>query len=154
MAQLLKPERNELIYRRKLLGSRNTMAFAGGTVPFPKEEWQTFYDTWVDTDPKDSFYGFVYCGGCMDFVGSARYAKNAETGEYESFILIHASHRNSGYGRWAVKLLKEKARENGIDALHAHVRRSWNCSGFLEKTGFTETGSDEDTIHYVLDTRN
>ncbi len=150
MALLIKPEIDELAYRRKLLASDKTMAFAGGPRSFEKEEWQTFYDACVDTDPAQSFYGFVFCRSCNDFTGSASYAVDPETGECRIFILIHGSHRKEGYGRWAVRLLKEKAAENHIRSLHAYVRREWQADGFLKKTGFVKAGCDDTTVHYEL----
>lgn len=48
MTQYLKPEREELEYRKKLLGSSCSMSWNHGTISFPEEEWDHYLDQYVN----------------------------------------------------------------------------------------------------------
>ena len=50
MTQYLKPEREELEYRKKLLGSSCSMSWNHGTISFPEEEWDHYLDQYVNSD--------------------------------------------------------------------------------------------------------
>ncbi len=152
MAILIVPEINELAYRRKLLKNRSTMEFAGGPVSFEKEEWENFWNTNVNTDPREAYYAFIFCRGCLDFTGEVSYRKDPDSGRYLIFILVEGFRRNAGYGRSGIELLKEEAKKNGISELYAVVDRKSQAHGFFLKTGFEKVEEDEDTITYLLRT--
>ena len=148
MAILIIPEINELSYRRKLLKNRKTMDFYRETISFEKEEWEAFWKNHVNVDHTHSFYGYIFCDGCMDFTGSAAYCRNEETGRHECFVLIEEFRRNDGYGREGVRLLKETAKNYGIDELYATVDKDSSVIGFLKKVGFEEFEHNGDQVVY------
>ena len=50
MIRLIKPKYNDLIFRQELLSDPDTMSYNkkyGGTIDFPKEKWENWYDRWI-----------------------------------------------------------------------------------------------------------
>ena len=64
MTQYLKPEREELEYRKKLLGSSCSMSWNHGTISFPEEEWDHYLDQYVNSDGSSALGRFIYCDHC------------------------------------------------------------------------------------------
>ena len=143
MPELIKPERSELSFRRKMLENLHTMSWLGHTISFPKEKWDCFYQKTVMADPEERFYRLIYCPGCNDFVGSIAYMLNRETGRYEMELLIDASRRLCGYGRWALGALKSAAKKQGISSLWVRIAKTNTAFEFLEKYGFVRAEEDE-----------
>ena len=47
---LVKPTFDDLWFRQKLMADEETMSYNakwGGTIPFPKDEWEPWYEAWV-----------------------------------------------------------------------------------------------------------
>ena len=52
MLTLVKPNIDDLWFREKLMADEDTMSYNakwGGTIPFPKDEWEAWYDAWIKT---------------------------------------------------------------------------------------------------------
>lgn len=143
MPELIKPEMSELSFRKKMLENLHTMNWLGETIPFPKENWQDFYDSYVLADPSEKYYRLIYCPGCNDFVGSIAYAHNPETNRYEMELLIDAHRRLCGYGRWALGALKKAAKKSGIPSLWVRISKTNTAFEFLERHGFSRVCEDE-----------
>lgn len=143
MAELIEPEKSELYFRKKMLGNPHTMDWLGKTIPFPEEEWQEFYDSYVHADPSQRFYRLIYCRSCNDFVGSVSYELNHETGRYEMKLLIDSGRRFCGYGRYALNAIKKAAKEAGIPSLWVRIDKSNTAYDFLERNGFSRACEDE-----------
>ena len=92
MPNFLEPTFEELQYHQKFLKSRKTMAFHHGTKEFPKEEWKSFYQTWVK-DNADREYKLVFCPGCQEIL--ERFVANAKQNHYD-YILIRTYADNPG----------------------------------------------------------
>lgn len=145
MPELIKPEMDELSFRKRMLENLHTMNWLGETIPFPKEEWKDFYDSYVLADPSEKYYRLIYCPGCNDFVGAVSYALNSETNRYEMELLIEANRRLCGYGRWALGAIKSIAAKHGLPALWVRISKSNTAFDFLERYGFERVQEDEST---------
>ncbi|MBP5408190.1 MAG: N-acetyltransferase, partial [Bacilli bacterium] len=59
MLNLYIPKIEDLWFRKQLLEDKETMSYNdkwGGTIPFPKELWQDYYNNWINKDPRNRFY--------------------------------------------------------------------------------------------------
>ena len=61
----------------------------GGTIPFPREKWDEWYDFWV-RNPSKRFYRNLVTGNSKCFVGEAAYHYDKELGVYLADIIISA----------------------------------------------------------------
>ncbi|MBQ7992598.1 MAG: GNAT family N-acetyltransferase [Solobacterium sp.] len=143
MPEFVKPEFSELSYVKKLLENKNTMDWLGQTIPFPREEWQSFYEKYVEADPKDRYFRLIWCPGCGDYVGMISYFHCQKTGNHEMALLIDSARRMCGYGRSGLRELKKAARSTGISTLHARVPKTDTAWDFLERYDFEREGEDE-----------
>lgn len=150
MAYLVKPELNELNYRRKLHESALTMSDLGGAEAFPKAEWSSFYNRYIEADPKEFLYRYIFCPSCNDFVGEAQWKYDTEKQRYEIQIIVEHSLRLEEYGRKGIALLEKEAKEYGIDALYACTDRKNPAVGFFEHLGKKKAEEDQDTVTFLL----
>ncbi|MBR3348774.1 MAG: GNAT family N-acetyltransferase [Solobacterium sp.] len=151
MPELIKPEMDELSFRKKMLENLHTMNWLGETIPFPKENWKDFYESHVLADPSEKYYRLIYCPGCNDFVGSIGYEFSRETNRYEMELLIDAGRRLCGYGRWALGALKNAAKNAGISSLAVRISKTNTAYEFLEKYGFSRKEEDGDSYLEVCE---
>lgn len=150
MANLVRPELSELKFRKKLHESANTMSYAGGIEPFPKEEWKGFYQKYVEADEKQYLYRLIFCPACNDFTGEAGWQYSAEHERYEIFLLVISSLRRQGYGRKGINLLKKEAQANGIDHLYAVVEKTNPAVGFFEHLALDKDSEDDKTVTFRI----
>ena len=148
MARLIRPEKEELAFRRKLYESKSTMRQLGGPVPFPKEMWDEFYRDNVQTDPEKVCYRLIFCGGCNDFVGEAYYRRLGDTDTAECGVLIDASRRMSGYGRSGITLLEKEAFRHGIRRMTAYVPAESGGAGFLKHMGYIPAEETDRNVRF------
>ena len=50
MLEVIRPELYEMSFREYLMADEMTMSYNakwGGTIPFPREEWEDWYDAWI-----------------------------------------------------------------------------------------------------------
>ena len=62
MVKLYKPKINDLWFKELMLSDEETMSYNlmwGGTIPFPKEEWEDWYDYWIVNHDNKRFYRYV-----------------------------------------------------------------------------------------------
>ena len=77
MVELYKPKVEDLWFREKLLSDADTMSYNhawGGTVPFPKQKWESWYDRWVRCHDHRHFYRYIQENGT--FLGESAYHFN------------------------------------------------------------------------------
>ncbi|WP_051208899.1 hypothetical protein [Butyrivibrio sp. WCD3002] len=58
MLELIKPELEEMSSRESFMADEETMSYNakwGGTITFPKDKWNSWYDAWVRKPGKDRF---------------------------------------------------------------------------------------------------
>lgn len=145
MPDFVKPDLDELAYRRKLLSNRRTMNFGTGTEDFDKNKWDSWYDTWIGSDPSDRYYRLIYCSGCGYFVGETGYERT-EDGSALIHLLIGADNRESGYGSSGLKHIASVALENGMDTLSVRMHRSSPYFKYMKRRGFRPAAQDGEFI--------
>ena len=76
MLVLYKPELEDLWFREELMGDPNTMSYnhaSGGTIPFPKEKWVSWYQKWIVPDESKRYYRYLQNEETKQFVGEIAY---------------------------------------------------------------------------------
>ena len=118
-----KPRIEDLWFREAMLADPDTMSYNaawGGTIPFPREDWDDWYDYWV-ANPDRRFYRYITTGESRAFVGEAAYHYDAELQVYITDVIIPAKSRGRGYGKAGLKLLCEAAKKAGITELYDNI---------------------------------
>ena len=116
--RLHKPELDDLWFREKLLSDPDTMSYNnkwGGTIPFPQEKWNDWYQQWVAENDGRHFYR--YLSDEDKFVGEAAYHYDESRDVYLCSLVVLSGERGKGYGKEGLKLLCEAAKENLVDVL-------------------------------------
>ena len=148
MIELYRPERKDLWFRRQLLSDEETMAYNhawGGTISFPEEDWDGWYDRWV-ADPGDRrFYRYLTEAGC-GFVGETAYHYDDSLGGFIADVIVLAGYRGRGFGGRALDLLCSCAREAGMEWLYDDIAADNPAVGMFLRRGFTEDRRTEDKI--------
>ncbi len=87
----------------------------GGTIPFPEEEWDGWYDWWLARHDGDRFHRYLVDAEGGDFVGEVAYHYDESGRMHLAGVIVIASRR--GRGREGLRLLCEAARERGVRVL-------------------------------------
>lgn len=114
-----------------------TMAYNhayGGTIAFPKDKWEEWYNRYMFDDSK--FYSYIMDGD--NFVGTMSYRYDERDKIYKISILIHAKYRGKGYGDFALKSLCKIAKENGVKELYDDIAIDNSSINLFLKNGFVE----------------
>lgn len=120
--ELYKPKLEELYFREMMLNDIQTMSYNkayGGTIEFPKEKWQKWYDRWIINHENKRFYRYIKINGT--FIGNVAYRFDEERSIYIIEIIIYAPYRGKGYGHKALLLLCDIAKANGISELYDDI---------------------------------
>lgn len=138
---LKKPMFDELEFRQKLMADENTMRYNhnyGGTIPFPKENWESWYKRWVLDNSKDYFYRYIFDENINQFVGEVSYHKKQELDFYSYFcgIIVLDKYRNKGYGKTGLLSLCNAARKNGLKYLSDDIAIDNPSLALFLKVGF------------------
>lgn len=149
MLELYKPKKEELYYRRALLGDEATMAYNakwGGTIAFSRQNWDSWYERWLLADEKERYYRYLYSWKEQSYVGEVCYRYDALYGEYIVSIIVEAKHRGKGYGGTGLRLLIEAARQNGIEKLCDDIAIGNPSVKLFLREGFREVWRNEDCV--------
>lgn len=118
------PDYHELFFRQNLLSDPETMAFNRGKEPaqdyhpetgcidFPRENWALWYDCFIGREP-ELFYAVLADGRTP--LGEVSYYTD-ENGCHPN-ILLKKRHRGKGYCAPGLRLLCQRAFENGAERL-------------------------------------
>ncbi len=113
------PTVDELRFRERMLADPQTMSYNrawGGTISWPREKWQLWYDHWI-AHPEKRFYRYLQDEETGDFVGEIAYHWDHEEDLYLADVIVYAPYRGKGFGRTGLRLLCRAARENGVSKL-------------------------------------
>ena len=135
-----KPQIDDLWFREALLADPATMSYNaawGGTIPFPREEWENWYDFWVK-NPEKHFYRYITTGKSRSFVGEAAFHYDGERQLWMTDIIISAKNRRQGYGKAGLELLCAEARKAGIRALYDDIAADNPGIALFLRCGFRE----------------
>ena len=149
MIKAYKPSLEELSFRESLMADPETMSYNdawGGTIPFPKEDWEDWYDYWMNAPESRMYYRYLYDDTAGCFVGEIAYHFDEDRNIHICDVIVLAKYRGRGYGSEGLRLLCEAARENGIAVLYDDIATdnpSWKL--FL-KNGFEIDYQNEEVV--------
>ena len=147
MLETVTPGLEDLWFRERLLADEETMSYNhawGGTVPFPEEKWQKWYDHWI-VHPDDQRY-YRYLKDENGFVGEIAYRYDPEYDGYVANIIIFSAFRGKGYGAEGLELLCAAAKENGITVLYDDIAVDNPAVRLFLRHGFYEDHRTEEKI--------
>lgn len=146
--KLYKPKLEELYFREIMLNDERTMSYNrayGGTIAFPKDKWQSWYDRWVINHENKRFYRYLKVNDT--FIGNVAYHYDEERRIYITEVIIYAPYRGNGYGYKGLLLLCDVAKDNGISELYDDIAIDNPAISLFIKCGFEEI---EKTDEYIL----
>jgi len=145
--ELVVPSLEELWFRESLLADEETMSYNhawGGTISFPKENWQDWYEYWIINHDNERYYR--YLKDKNGFVGEVAYHYDSEYDGYVADIIVYSAYRGRGYGSEGLSLLCNAARENGIEVLYDDIAIDNPAISMFLKQGFYEEYRTDDKI--------
>lgn len=149
MLILHKPTLEELSFRQELLADEATMSYNhsyGGCIAFPPEKWETWYEKWLKTDTNRYFYRYLYNEELKTFVGECAYHWNEEEQKHICNVIVHSRYRGKGYGKEALLLLCEAAKDNGLTELWDSIAIDNASIGLFLHCGFVEASRDAEVV--------
>ena len=151
MLTLYKPNLEDLWFRESMLEDEETMSYNhhwGGTISFPKENHQSWYNYWIINNENKRYYRYVK-DDQDNFVGEIAYHYDKQYDGYVTNVLIHAKYRKQGYGTEALRLLCLIAKENGITTIYDDIAIDNPGISIFIKMGFIEKYRTEEIILLV-----
>ena len=148
LIKLYQPRVEELWFREKMLGDKETMSYNhawGGTILFPKEKWDKWYSEWIANCDNNYFYRYIQDNEV--FVGEVAYHFEKEHAIYIADVIVYAPYRGSGYGKKGLQLLCENAKENGIKEIYDNIAIDNPAAVLFERCGFVE---EYRTAEYIM----
>ena len=147
MLELVTPAPEDLWFREKLLADEETMSYNhawGGTIDFPKEKWQEWYDFWIVSPEGHRYYRYLKDEN--GFVGEVAYHYDPEYDGYVADVIIFSAYRGRGYGAEGIRMLCEAAKENGISVLYDDIGIDNTAAALFLKLGFYEAFRTKEKI--------
>lgn len=148
MLEICVPEYEELRFRQEMMADEDTMSYNrawGGTIPFPEEDWEEWYDYWIVNHENKRYYRYVRDAEGR-FVGEIAYHYDSGEQKYITDVIIHAKYRGRGYGGAALDMLCDAAKENGVTELYDNIAVDNPAIGMFIRHGFSEDYRTEDAI--------
>ena len=149
MIKCYQPALEDLGFRESLLADPDTMSYNnawGGTIPFPREKWESWYQYWIGNPEGKRFYRYLQDEETGEFVGEIAWHLDEKRNIHICDVIILARYRNRGYGSEGIRLLCEAAKRSGIAILYDDIAAdnpSWKL--FL-KNGFEISSRDDEVI--------
>ena len=147
MLKVVKPELEDLWFRESMMADIETMSYNdawGGTIPFPKEDWEEWYTLWVRNSGQERYYRYLKDDANKVFVGEISYHFDKLRNIYLCDVIIKAEFRRQGFGTQGIQLLCEAAKANGVEALYDNIAADNPSAHLFLKNGFSiEFQNDE-----------
>lgn len=142
------PKIEDLWFKETMLADPDTMSYNhawGGTISFPEEKWQTWYEHWIK-NPDDKRY-YRYLKDDSDcFTGEIAYHYDEDLDIYLANVIVYAPYRNKGYGSQGLDLLCAAAKEHGILFLFDNIAIDNPAVSLFLKHDFVEEYRDNDIV--------
>ena len=150
MLEVVKPELEDLWFRESMMSDRETMSYNdawGGTIPFPKEDWDEWYTLWLRNSGQERYYRYLKDDANKVFVGEISYHFDKLRNIYLCDVIIKAEFRRQGFGTQGIQLLCEAAKANGVKALYDDIAADNPSTHLFLKNGFSiEFQNDENVM--------
>lgn len=147
MLKVVKQELEDLWFRESMMADIETMSYNdawGGTIPFPKEDWEEWYTLWVRNSGQERYYRYLKDDANKVFVGEISYHFDKLRNIYICDVIIKAEFRKQGFGTQGIQLLCEAAKANGVEALYDNIAADNPSAHLFLKNGFSiEFQNDE-----------
>ena len=149
MINIYIPKLDDLWFRQMVMADEETMSYNhhwGGTIPFPKESWEDWYDYWVANSDGKRFYRYLKDEVSDEFVGEIAYHYDEEQKIHIADVIVYAKFRGRGFGEQGLSLLCEAAKTNGIDILYDNIAIDNPAIKLFLKLGFYEEYRTDEVI--------
>jgi len=149
MLTVYKPRYEDLWFRQQLLADEATMTYNhawGGTIAFPKERWQSWYDFWVRNPEGQRYYRYLK-NEAGDFIGEIAYHYDDDDAIFLADVIVYARYRGKGFGGQALDLLCGAAKENGVSVLYDDIAIDNPAISLFLKHGFREERRTKETVY-------
>ena len=149
MLSLYKPELEDLWFREEFMNDPDTMSYNnawGGTIAFPKEKWEAWYNKWIIRHENERYYRYLLNVETNEFVGETAYHLDYSKNIYIADVIICAKHRGRGYGTEGLKLLCMAAKDNGLTILYDDIAADNPSVRMFLNNGFTMDYQTDDII--------
>ena len=146
---LYTPKKEDLWFRKLFMADEETMSYNhnwGGTIPFPEEQWQDWYDYWIANPEGERFYRYLKDESTGEFVGEIAYHYDEEEQKSIADVIVHAKYRGKGFGEQGLLLLCEAAKEQGIEVLYDNIAIDNPAIKLFLKAGFYEEYRTDEII--------
>jgi len=147
MLKVVKPELEDLWFRESMMADTETMSYNdawGGTIPFPKEDWEEWYTLWIRNSGQERYYRYLKDDANKVFVGEISYHFDKLRHIYICDVIIKAEFRKQGFGTQGIQLLCEAAKANGVEVLYDDIAADNPSAHLFLKNGFSiEFQNDE-----------
>lgn len=146
---LYQPRLSEMDFRRRLIGDEKTMAYNhayGGTISFPEECWNGWYQRWFSDPSGKRFYRYLKDTVRDQFVGEVSYHFDEARDYYICDVIVLAYERGNGFGRQGLLLLCDAARANGIPCLYDDIAIDNPSVELFLSCGFEEVYRNQEYI--------
>ena len=147
MLKVVKPDLEDLWFRESMMADIETMSYNdawGGTIPFPKEDWEEWYTLWVRNSGQERYYRYLKDDANKVFVGEISYHFDKLRNIYICDVIIKAEFRKQGFGTQGIQLLCEAAKANGVEVLYDDIAADNPSAHLFLKNGFSiEFQNDE-----------
>lgn len=143
-----KPKLKDLWFRQKMLNDEETMSFNkawGGTIPFPIEKWEKWYNHWIINNEGKRYYRYLQNEN-QEFVGEIAYHYDPKYDGYMIGVLIYAKYRGNGYGSLGLQMLCDEAKRNKVSVLYDDIAIDNPGISIFLKLGFEEVLRSEQII--------
>lgn len=149
MIELYRPTMDELVFRESLMADEKTMSYNhawGGTIPFPKTEWEKWYNRWIEGSAFQRFYRYLYDAESKNLVGEVAYHYDEKMKIHICDVIVLAKYRNMGFGMAGIRLLCDAAKENGISMLYDDIAADNPSYKLFLKNGFEIDYQDDAVV--------
>ena len=133
------PTLEELWFRQRMLEDRETMAYNhawGGTIPWPREEWKSWFEYWIEHPERKRFYRYLKDEDTGIFVGEIAYHWDDAEQLCVADVIVFAPYRGRGFGRSGLRLLCQAAREGGFAVLYDDIAKDNPAIDMFLSEGF------------------
>ena len=151
MIELYKPVIKDLWFKQKMLSDEQTMSYnkaCGGTIHFPEERWEEWYERWILNHEQKRFYRYIKVNN--RFVGEVSYHFDEIKAIYMVDVLIYNPYRYKGYGREALVEICHIAKGNGINELFDEIAIENSSINMFLKNGFEEVAREKEYVQIKM----